>query len=111
MSVSPERNEKSNLVQFPKSSKWMEKVVRFYDNGHEDFSLVCSIARSTAQSVAFPRDNSIFALIENMTYLERDPFWRDYAICEIEKVCEGTYFCDPQGDSTHLADIILFPNK
>lgn len=86
----------------------MQNVINLYNNGHEDFRIVCSIARIAAQGVAFPDDNSIFAFKENMAYLERAPFWRDYAIGQIEKVCNGIYFRSSQEDSSHLADVIPF---
>jgi hypothetical protein len=49
-------------IRFRKSP-WMRMATKLYNDGREEFSIVCHVARLCAQSLAFPRDNSFFALI------------------------------------------------
>jgi hypothetical protein len=81
----------------------MHQAKRLYNDDHENFHMVCFNAKVAAQEVMFPGDDSFSTLINNMAFLEKSPFWLNYAIDKIEKIYNEAYPISNQ------ADIIPFP--
>lgn len=94
-----------------KSSTWLQKATRLHNDGHEGFNMVCCAARLGAQNLAFPRENSFFALIDNMKFIEKSSFEFNYAIEEIQKIYNEAYSISERVDPSQLADVIPFPKS
>ena len=93
----------------PEPLTWMQMAKRLHKDGHKGFGRVCFSARLSAQEIAFPRDETFFALISNMELLKQSPFWLDYTINKIEEIYYEAYPIPTLDKSFHLADIIPFP--
>ncbi len=100
-----------NIIQLtpPNAPTWMQMAKRLHNDGHKNFRRVYSIARITAQEVAFPRDNSFFALIDNMELIKNSSFEFNFAIDKIEEIYNEAYSLSIQEDHSPLADVIPFP--
>lgn len=92
-----------NVIQLPQTPTWRQQATRLHDEDRKEFHLVCNVARICAQSLSFPRDNSLFALIENMELIKTSSFEFNHAIDEIGKIYNEAY---PVPDP---ADVIPFP--
>lgn len=105
--IKVENKKQDNIVQLKdhNSSTWL------HDDGHEDFRMVCFTARICAQDLAFPRDNSFFALINNMEFIEKSSFKLEYATGQIEEIYNKAYSISAKVDPSQLADVIQFPGE
>lgn len=105
------QNPTTPIIQFAprKQSTWLQQAKRLHDDGREEFGEVCFIARLGAQNLAFPRNNSFFALIDNMRFIEKSFFEFNYAIEQIEDVYNKAYSISERTGSHQLADVIPFP--
>lgn len=106
--------EKDNVLNIEeirfRKSPWMRMATKLYNDGREEFISVCHIARLCARSLVFPRDDSLFALFENMKFLEKDSSEFNYAVNRIvEKYNEAYSIC--QKGPFILAEVIPFPKK
>ncbi|WP_020585625.1 hypothetical protein [Desulfobacter curvatus] len=99
----------ANIIPFHQNPTWQQQAKRLHDDGHEEFSRVCSNVRMTAQFAAFPRDDSFFALIDNMERLKKSPFWLNVAVEKIEEIYNEAYSISERVDPSQLADVVPFP--
>ncbi|WP_321493955.1 hypothetical protein [uncultured Desulfobacter sp.] len=111
--MKPNQNSTTPIVQLTsyKQSTWRQQAKRLHDDGHEDFRMVCATARACAQHLAFPRDNSFFALINNMKFIEKSFFELEHATGQIEEIYNKAYSISAKVDPSQLADVIQFPGE